>query len=73
MVTITLHCPLSWLLSLSVPKPGRLQSARESPPPPLLQNRTCDFHRIRLLSQRAFCHKAPTEYSAGLEDVRLMP
>jgi len=31
-----------------------LQSARESPPPPLLQNWTCDFHRIRLLSQRAF-------------------
>src|SRR6266852_6226845 len=30
-----------------------LQSARGSLPPSLFQNRTCDFHRIRLPSQKA--------------------
>ncbi len=35
-------------------KHGRMGSSRESLPDPPLRNRTCDFHRIRLLGTRPF-------------------
>ena len=34
-----------------------VQSTRESPPPPLFQNRTCDFRRILAPLSESLCHR----------------
>ena len=35
----------------------QVQSTRESPPTPLFQNRTCDFHRILAPLPESLCHR----------------